>query len=330
MRYAVPGYVHSKGLHCGSSAMRNLLGFRGVALTEALCFGLGSAAGFLYVPDLPVPPFAAFHGRTLEMERDLCVALSIPFPERTAEDADAGWEGARADVLAGNPVLISTDLVFLDYFETGTHFPGHRVVLIGFDDEAGTALLSDSEREQAQELPVASLKRSRSSTVPPYPMGNRWCPIRPDGPIRPLDEAVPLALEKNAREMLGAPEGGLAGVAGIRRLAAEIPRWPEAYASWVFAARFGYQVIEKRGTGGGFFRRLYAAYLDEASALHPPLSGRGLAGRMSALADGWTAVAMALREISEAQDPAAFRAVSELLLRQADAEEAFWRDLPWP
>lgn len=327
MRGVVSGYVHRPGLHCGSSAMRNLLAFRGVSLSEAMCFGLGSGAGFLYVPHQPVPPGLAFHGRIMEMEKELCDALSIPFPERVEESADAGWENARGAVLSGHPVLISTDLAYLDYFDTKTHFAGHRIVLFGFDDEAGEAVLSDSEREEPQRVSVSSLKESRSSDIPPYPMGNRWAVVAPDGPLRPLPEAIPLALGKNAREMLGPPSGSLSGVSGIRRMAGEVERWPTLTEDWTFAARFGYQVIEKRGTGGGFFRRMYASYLDEASFHVPSLAEAGLAEKMAAVADGWTEIAGALKEISEKKDPAELGRVSDLLLRQADREEAFWREV---
>ncbi len=326
MRHAVPGYVHRRGEHCGSAAMRNLLAFRGIDLSEPMCFGLGSGAGFLYLTGLPVPPGVAIHGRILELERELCGVLGIPFPERPEPDGDAGWARARAAVLSGHPVLISTDLAFLDYFNTKTHFSGHRVVLFGFDDEAGEAVLSDSEWDAPQPVPIASLRRSRSSDVPPYPMGNRWCIVAPDGPLRPLPEAVPAALRKNAAAMLSPAEGDASGVAGMRRAANEMPRWPDLTADWVFAARFGYQVIEKRGTGGGFFRRLYARYLEEASSAFAPIAAAGLPGKMVAVADGWTEIADGLKVISESKDHAAFRAVAETLLRQADAEEAFWTE----
>lgn len=324
MRHTVPGYVHRPGIHCGSSAMRNLLAFRGIVLSEPMCFGLGSGAGFLYVPSIPVPPGVTFHGRILEMERALCEALAIPFPERTEENGDAGWERAREAVLAGHPVLISTDLAYLDYFGTATHFPGHRVVLFGFDDEAGYAVLSDSEREEPQRISLASFATSRSSAIPPYPMGNRWCVVSPEGGLRPLPEAVALALGRNAREMLSPPPGSDAGVSGMRRVAGELPRWPGMTRDFPFAARFAYQVIEKRGTGGGFFRRMYARYLDEGARHYPPLAGAGLAGRMETLASGWTGIAERMKEISESGDPAGFLRASDLLLRQADREEAFW------
>ncbi len=326
MRYAVPGYVHLRGEHCGSAAMRNLLAFRGIHLSEPLCFGLGSGAGFLYVRDLPVSPGVAIHGRIMELERELCGALGIPFPERPERNAEAGWARAREAVLGGDPVLISTDLADLDYFNTKTHFSGHRIVLIGFDDERGEALLSDSEWDAPQSVPIASLSRSRSSDVPPYPMANRWCVIAPDAPLRPLSEAVPIALAKNAAGMLSPPEGDLSGVAGMRRAADEMPRWPAMTEEWPFAARFGYQVIEKRGTGGGFFRRMYARHLEEASSAYPRIRDASLPAKMAALADGWTAIAAWLKGISESKDRSAFRAVADMLLRQADAEEAFWRD----
>lgn len=326
MRYAVPGYVHRPGLHCGSSAMRNLLAFRGIHLSEPMCFGLGSGAGFLYLPDMPVSPGIAFHGRIMEMERELCGILGIPFPEREEENGEAGWRSAREAVLSGHPVLISTDLAHLDYFGTNTHFSGHRIVLIGFDDGTGLALLSDSERAEPQEVSVASLMASRSSSVPPYPMRNRWCIVRPEGPLRPLAEAIPLALGKNAREMLSPPGASASGIPGIRRMAGEIRRWPDMTEEWTFAARFGYQVIEKRGTGGGFFRRMYAAYLEEASFHCSPLAPAGLAGKMGGVADGWTEIAACLKGISESGDPGTFSRVSDLLLRQADLEEAFWRE----
>ncbi|HEU5360559.1 MAG TPA: BtrH N-terminal domain-containing protein [Candidatus Deferrimicrobiaceae bacterium] len=326
MRYAVPGYVHRPGLHCGSSAMRNLLAFRGIDLSEPMCFGLGSGAGFLYVPALPVSPGLAFHGRILEMERELCDALAIPFPERPEKDGDAGWKRAREAVRSGHPVLINTDLAHLDYFETTTHFSGHRIVLFGFDDEEDCALLSDSEREEPQKVPVRSLKLSRSSSVPPYPMENRWCIVRPEGPLRPLPEAVPLALAKNARAMLSPPGNVADGVSGIRRMAGEIRRWPEMTGEWAFAARFGYQIIEKRGTGGGLFRRIYARYLDEAASHHPPLAGARLAEKMVPVAEGWTKIAGRLKEISEEKNPGSFSRLSDPLLRQADMEQAFWEE----
>jgi len=124
--------------------------------------------------------------------------------------------------------------------------------------------------------------------------------------------------------MFSPPEGESAGIAGIRTAAEELHSWPELTEDWAFAARFAYQVIEKHGTGGGFFRRLYARYLEEASAFHPVISSAGLPGRMVSIADGWTEIAALMKDISEAQVAGRFSGVSALLRRQADDEERFW------
>ena len=46
---SVPGYTHTPGQHCGSTALRNLLAFHGVQITEEMAFGLGAGACFYYV-----------------------------------------------------------------------------------------------------------------------------------------------------------------------------------------------------------------------------------------------------------------------------------------
>ena len=48
-RVMVPGYKHVPGHHCGSTALRNLLGFHGVDISEEMAFGLGAGAGFYYL-----------------------------------------------------------------------------------------------------------------------------------------------------------------------------------------------------------------------------------------------------------------------------------------
>jgi hypothetical protein len=70
----------------------------------------------------------------------------------------------------------------------------------------------------------------------------------------------------------------------MEHLARTFGEWAQA-PDWSWCARFAYQVIERRGTGGGNFRRLYARFLSEAR----PAPGRGLSAlsaRMAAIADG--------------------------------------------
>ena len=47
----------------------------------------------------------------------------------------------------------------------------------------------------------------------------------------------------------------------LRRFASEVGDWPEEVEDWQWCARFCYQVIERRGTGGGNFRLMYSRFL---------------------------------------------------------------------
>jgi hypothetical protein len=136
-----------------------------------------------------------------------------------------------------------------------------------------------------------------------------------------LRDAIPAAIERAARRMLEPEVPGFSGLGAVQRLAAEIGSWPEAAPDWQWCARFGYQVIERRGTGGGAFRLMYSRFLEEA--------GRPEAALAAEAARRWTALAAALRMASEREEPdaALWRQVGELAAAVAKAEERLWTAL---
>ena len=75
--------------------------------------------------------------------------------------------------------------------------------------------------------------------------------------------------------MLEPPFGEFGGLPAVERLAAEAGSWPEAVEDWQWCARFAYQVIERRGTGGGCFRLMYSRFLEEAGRERGAAGGRG-------------------------------------------------------
>ena len=86
-----------------------------------------------------------------------------------------------------------------------------------------------------------------------------------------------------------------AGLPAVERLAAEAGSWPEVAADWQWCARFAYQVIERRGTGGGAFRLMYSRFLEEAGRPEAPLA--------AAAAARWTELAEAFKAASESEEP---------------------------
>jgi butirosin biosynthesis protein H-like/uncharacterized protein DUF4872 len=316
----VPGYVHTPGHHCGSTALRNLLAFHGIEIGEEMAFGLGAGASFYYLALEDASPSRWFNGRTARLEESFRDLTGTALQMRTfhAGDGDA-WEAARAEVDAGNPVLLLTDLYHLDHYGNSAHFPGHAVVLAGYDEQV--ARLSDTGFEELQTTRLENLDRARHSGHPAYPMEGHMFTVGAAVDREALEAAVPRAIAKAAQEMVEPTWGEFAGLPAVERLAAEAGSWPEVAEDWQWCARFAYQVIERRGTGGGAFRLMYSRFLAEA--------GRAEASLAEEAAARWTELAAAFKAASESEEPQAalWQAVGAGAARVAEAEQRLWTSL---
>jgi Butirosin biosynthesis protein H, N-terminal/Domain of unknown function (DUF4872) len=319
----VPNYTHTPGHHCGSTALRNLLAFHGVEISEEMAFGLGAGACFYYVTIEDASPTRWFNGRTARLEENFDELTGAALELRTFEPGDGdAWEAARAEVDAGRPVLLLTDLYYLDHYGNSAHFPGHAVVLAGYDEEM--AHLSDTGFEQLQTTRLENLDKARHSSHPAYPLAGHM--FTASGEVDPerLREAIPAAIERAARAMVEPEFRNFSGLDAVRRLAAEAGSWPEVAEDWRWCARFGYQVIERRGTGGGAFRLMYSRFLEEA--------GRAEASLAADAAAAWTDLAGTFHVASESDDPepALWRRIDAAANRVAEAEERLWATLANP
>jgi hypothetical protein len=319
----VPGYTHVPGRHCGSTALRNLLGFHGVAISEELAFGLGAGACFYYVALPEASPSRWFNGRTARLEENFAELTGAALQMRTFEHGDGGaWEAARAEVDAGRPALLLTDLYFLEHYGNSAHFPGHAVVLAGYDERM--ALLSDTGFEELQQTSLESLERARHSEHPAYPLAGNMFTVAAEIDPQALRAAIPAAIERAARAMVEPEFREFSGLDALRRFAEEAGSWPETASDWRWCARFGYQVIERRGTGGGAFRLMYSRFLEEA--------GRTEAAMAAAAAARWTELAAAFHAASESEEPepALWREIDGAAGRVLAAEERLWISLAAP
>jgi Butirosin biosynthesis protein H, N-terminal/Domain of unknown function (DUF4872) len=318
---SVPGFVHTPGHHCGSTALRNLLGFHGVEISEEMAFGLGAGAGFYYLAMEDSSPSRWFNGRTARLEETFRELTGAALELRTfaADDRDAAWEAARSEVDSGRPVLLLTDIYYLDHYGNSAHFPGHAVVLAGYDSEV--AHLSDTAFEELQTTRLENLSRARHSGHPAYPLQGHMFTVGAAIDRAQLEAAVPRAIERAVGEMLEPPFGPFAGIPALERLADEAGSWPEAVEDWQWCARFAYQVIERRGTGGGCFRLMYARFLAEAGREEAPLAAEA--------ATAWTELAEAFRAASDEDEPRPelWRAVGEGAQGVLEAERRLWTSI---
>lgn len=326
----IDNFEHRPGKHCGSTSLRNLAAFYDWALDEPVCFGLASGLGFTYL-ELPMDPWRAFFGRPMWLERAFFENLDIDHTHTEYDDWETAWDAVTARLDTGHPVMLFVDLYYLDYYGTDTHFAPHSLLLVGYDADADIAYLADNEFAEIQELPLDSLRDAWSSKHV-VPLDHRHLVVDDPTIDTSIEEATKVAIEETATFMLDPAESnrdpmpyGTHGIPGIRAFADDVREWHTLEESnWVL--RFAYQNIERRGTGGGLFRRLYASFLESSEA---GLGDRTAASQMTEIADGWTAIAEALRDASETADPDDLQSVlddvSVQVSRQADREAAFYR-----
>ena len=325
----VDTYSHRTGEHCASTALRNILSHHGTELSEGMIFGLASGLGFYYLQGESLSPSRMFHGRTALLESDFGRNTGIPLSDRPEPDDERAWQAVRERIDRGLPVMVSTDTFYLGYHRTTSHFPGHRCVVVGYDDASQTALIADRKFEAYQRCSYDELRRARNAPDYPISCENRYGDFEGEPKLGvPVDEAIRIAIRRNARGMLE-PDADLpAGIPALRALASDFADWANA-EDWSWAARFGYQVIIKRGAGGSFFRSLYDSFLRESAPLVPEIAPILTAGRMDAIATRWRDLAAVLKQQSEndACDPDLFLQAGNIAGELADAEERFFCDL---
>jgi hypothetical protein len=317
---SVPGYTHVPGHHCGSTALRNLLGFHGVEISEEMAFGLGAGACFYYVTLEDASPSRWFNGRTARLEENFDELTGAALQMRTFDEGDSeAWEAAREAIDAGRPALLLTDLYYLDHYGNSAHFPGHAVVLAGYDEEV--AYLSDTGFEELQTTRLENLDRARHSGHPAYPLSGHMFTVSGAVDQERLRDAIPAAIERAAKAMLESEFGEFAGLGAVRRLAEEVGSWPNVAEDWQWCARFGYQVIERRGTGGGAFRLMYSRFLEEAGRPEAPLAREA--------SERWSELAGAFHAASERDDPdpELWGRIGGAARDVADAEDRLWTSL---
>jgi hypothetical protein len=338
LKTQIDGYTITPGEHCGSVAMRGLLEFYcGLKLPEPAVFGLGAGIECVYLEALGMSPSVSVFGRTFSLEAELGKILDVDYREQPESDDDQAWQIVREEVLAGRPTMLSGDILYLDYREFKVHFPGHRFVLLGFDDEIEKAFIADRIRPEVEACSYGALAASRN---PPEGMStqNLWGRFHGTDVGRSIKDAAALAIERAARHMLGmdppSPTAAMTGdasvtigIEGIERFAAELPSWVKR-DDVLAVASFNASCIEKFGNGGGNFRRLYAGFLDWARGLDTKLVPADAAGLAREAADGWTAASHFLyRVAAEGPAPELFDQAARQMERVAATERRLFESL---
>ncbi|MFQ6075589.1 MAG: BtrH N-terminal domain-containing protein [Candidatus Bathyarchaeia archaeon] len=325
--FAIEGFVHRPGVHCDTSAIRDVFEYYGFRFSEPMVFGLGSGLGFVYWETRQMPfPFVG--GRARDFIRDLCSNLGVIVNVHETRSRRRAYEALRGLIETDNPVMINVDMPQLSYLglPPEAHFGGHAVVVAGLDEEEGVVHIADTGFKKPQTATLKELEEARASGFKPFPPKNRWFTFRFPQRLTPIASAIRRAIGRTVDHMLNPPIRNL-GVKGIRRFADEVVGWPRRYPperiGWGYDMTYIY--LEEDGTGGGCFRYLYSSFLKEAGERVGTEALSQLGTQYRGVGEKWTEIAKLIKNIPSRADNA-YRA-RDLLLEVAEEEEEILNSL---
>jgi len=293
-------HTHEPGRHCASTSVADLLRYHGIPWGEALCFGIGSGLGIWYVHLPRMSPSRVLHARSIDFERRFFERIGTEFAWQRDDDAAAAECNLKTALAAGRPALLLTDLYYLPYYGSKTHFSGHCITAWGYDEEQRVFYVSDTEREGVLPAPFDDMRKARVSVQPPTHQGDFYAPAAVRV-TRRMDEVIAEAVVDNARQLTDSDLPHI-GIGALEALEADLTDWA-GLDDWKWSARFMYQVIEKRGTGGGGFRLMYADFLMQAAQWLPRIAELKLAELMLRSGRAWQEFAQTLKVLSEHDTP---------------------------
>jgi hypothetical protein len=143
-----------------------------------------------------------------------------------------------------------------------------------------------------------------------------------------LRPAVRAGIRDVARRMVKAPVP-IIGVRGIRFLARQLEGWPQKFGQKRAIQYLGHliRMQEEIGTGGGGFRFIYAAFLQEAAELlEQPRLGE-LSRELTEIGDRWRELALfaARRCKGRGEKESSYPSLAAILRDCADREEQLFR-----
>ncbi len=287
---------HFPGHHCASTGIRNIVNYHGIDWSEEICFGIGAGLGIWYIGAPGLSPSRIVHVRSEDLEAQFFNRLDCPFRWEQYGQPEESETALIRKLDSGIPVLLQTDIYYLPYYQSKTHFPGHVITVWGYNAKTKLFWVSDTEKKGLIGVPFPDLQKARYCSNGIFQSkGNLYAP---ETVALPSDIAAVIkrSVTDNSRALL---ESGTeySGVSALEKWYSELAGW-EDFSDWQWTARFAYQVIERRGTGGGGFRLLYSRFLDEAAFYVPQVRQLGLPGMMRGAASAWTGLAEALKAVS--------------------------------
>ena len=175
-------------------------------------------------------------------------------------------------------------------------FPGHGVVVTEIDLDSEQVSIADIASPDLLTIHWDYLKAAMSENQPPMIVPNQWIAPEPFDASVINSDSIMAALKTTADALLSTDSND-EGLHLMPRMIDDITTKWAAEEQFAWTARFGYQAIEKRGTGGGGFRKLFALFLEEVADYVPAIQTSGAIEDAQNSAKLWTEFALTLKQV---------------------------------
>jgi hypothetical protein len=327
-------FEHVQSAHCENGVTTNLLRNIGVTqMTEPLAFGIGAGLFFAYIPILKINNGPAIAFRTLPglIFKRTCRSLDIKVTRKKFRSKEEAQKALDQTLEAGQPAGCQVGVYYLSYFpkEYRFHFNAHNIVVFG--KEGDNYLVSDPVMEYTTTLSSYELERVRFAKGALSPKGQLYYPQR--GSLvtdAQIAKAIERGIKKNIHNMIGIP-GPIAGVNGIASTGKRIKKWRDKlglHKAGLYLAQL-VRMQEEIGTGGGGFRYIYGAFLQEAHAYHPKEELLQIANTFTQAGDLWRTAAVQAAGIYKGRIGSQhdFNVMGDYLLELAEIEKQAFKAL---
>lgn len=323
-------FTHNQSAHCENGVVSNLMRHNGFEISEPMVFGIGSGLLFSYLPFLKVDHAPVFTYRVIPglIFKRFAKRVGVKIKREKFKDPKAAKARLDENLVKNNPVGLQVGVYNLVYFpdEYRFHFNAHNMVVYGKENDR--YLISDPVIEHVTSLSEKELEKVRFAKGAFAPKGHMYYPVAFPEKLD-LEKAIVKGIKQTSRDML-APVP-IVGVKAIRWVVKNIRKWPEKIGTKRTNHYLG-QIVrmqEEIGTGGGGFRYIYAAFLQEASKVLQNNQLSQLSKEMTEIGDLWRDFAVDASRIykNRSSQTDGYNAIADQLEAIANLEEAFFKKL---
>jgi hypothetical protein len=306
-----------------TSSLLNHIGIQGI--TEPLAFGIGAGIFYIHIPFMKVNGGPAISFRTFPgaIFKRTCKALEIPIVHKKFRSEGKAMHYLDELLDNGNITGCQVGVYNLPYFPEAYrfHFNAHNIIIYG--REGDQYLVSDPTMEITTTISRENLIKVRFAKGALAPKGHLYAPQKDFSGEIDIANAIRKGIKRNCRDVLKIP-GSVAGVKGIGYTAKKIEGWRDKLGVRKAGLYLG-QIIrmqEEIGTGGGGFRYIYAAFLEESYQYIKNDALLELSNEFTTAGDMWrnTAVEMAQVLKGKKTEQADFVAISDRM-REIEIQE---------